>query len=207
MDFDSKQTVGQLLLSMGALGIVLAPASIGFAAEVLLAADQQSAVVMTMTGDSALNVKQEPPAPGQFARYDSEQFSVGYPSGWQVEPQGNNGVVIVSMTDGVNMPIRTDIVVLREDPQTAVPQKLDQIAAEAVDVQRYSLVAVDGQSGIRLWYEPETGQQGLITFVGYGNEQTVVLSSQYAQDVDVEDLITQIHTSFVNHSIAQASTP
>ncbi|MEM8613564.1 MAG: hypothetical protein AAGF93_16195 [Cyanobacteria bacterium P01_H01_bin.105] len=207
MDFDSKQTVGQLLLSMGALGIVLAPASIGFAAEVLLAADQQAAVVMSVIGDSALNVKQEPPVPGQFARYDSEQFSVDYPSGWQVEPQGDNGVAIVSMADGVNMPIRTDIVVLREDPQTAVPQRLDKIAAEAVGVQHYSLVAVDGQSGIRLWYEPETGQQGLITFVGYGNEQTVVLSSQYAQDVNVEDLITQIHTSFVNHSIAQASTP
>ena len=202
MDFDSKRTVGQLLLSVGALGIVLTSVTSGFSPQVL--ATEQ--LVIT-SRDSALNHKQESPAPVEFARYDSDLFSVDYPSEWQVEPQGDNGVAIISLADGVNMPIRTDIVVLREDPRTAVSQRLDQISAEAVAVQRYSLVAVDGQSGVRLWYEPETGQQGIITFVGYGSEQTVVLSSQYAQAAEIEDLITQIHTSFVNHSVAKASTP
>ena len=197
MDFDTKQTVGQVLLGMGALGIVLTPAVVP--TEVL--ANQPA------FDHSDLKVKQEQPIADEFARYDSTEFSVDYPRGWQVDPQGDTGVAIISTTDGVTMPIRTDIVMLREDPQTAVPQRLDQIVADAVTVQRYSLVAVDGQSGIRVWYELEAGQQALITFVGYGSEQTVILSSQYAQDSDAENLVTQIHESFVNHSITQTSAP
>ncbi|MEM1251970.1 MAG: hypothetical protein AAGI69_06020 [Cyanobacteria bacterium P01_H01_bin.21] len=196
MDFDTKQTVGKVLLSMGALGIVLLPAVVS--AEVL--ANQR-------TGHSDLKGKQEQPSSGEFVRYDSTKFSVDYPRGWQVDPQGDTGVAIVGTDNDVNMPIRTDIVMLREDPQTAVPQRLDQIVTEALAVERYTLVAVDGQSGFRVWYQPEAGQQALITFVGYGNEQTVVLSSQYAQDADAETVVTQIHESFVNHSVAQASTP
>ena len=204
MDFDTKQTIGQLLLSMGALGIVLAPIPRGSAAE-MFTVEQH-----TIAGPeykSALNHKQESPEADEFARYESEQFSVDYPKDWQVTPQGESGLAIVSLADSVNMPIRTDIVVLREDPQTVVPQRLDQLVAEAVTVQRYSLVAVDGQSGFRIWYEPASGQRALVTFVGYGDAQTVVMSSQYAQEADAEELVTQIHQSFVNHSITQATTP
>ena len=197
MDFDTKQTVGKVLLSMGALGIVLVPAVVS--AEVL--ANQRT------VGHSELQGKQEQPNSGEFARYDSTQFSVDYPRGWQVDPQGDTGVAIVSTGNDATMPIRTEIIMLREDPQTAVPQRLDQIVTEALVVERYMLVAIDGQSGFRVWYQPEAGQQALITFVGYGNEQTVVLSSQYAQDADAEAVVTQIHESFVNHSVAQAATP
>ncbi|MFG6103233.1 PsbP-related protein [Leptothoe sp. EHU-05/26/07-4] len=202
MDFDTKQTVRQFVLSIGALGIVLAPGSTEVAAEMF--ANHQE---VEFAAGNAVNVKQEPSAPSEFARYESAKFSVDYPREWQIASQEDNGVEIVSIADGVNMPIRTDIVMLREDPQTAVPQKLDQIVADAVAVQRYSLVAIDGQSGFRIWYEPEAGQQALITFVGYGNEQTVVLSSQYSQVEDAEVLVTQIHDSFVNHSIARAAKP
>ncbi|MGD1951094.1 MAG: hypothetical protein ACFB14_15800 [Leptolyngbyaceae cyanobacterium] len=197
MDFNTKQTVGKVLLSMGALGIVLGPAVV--AAEVL--ANQRT------VSHSDLQGKQEQPSLGEFARYDSTKFSVDYPRGWQVDPQGDTGVAIISTGNDANMPIRTEIIMLREDPQTAVPQRLDQIVTEAIAVERYTLVAIDGQSGFRVWYQPENGQQALITFVGYGNEQTVVLSSQYAQDADAEAVVTQIHESFVNHSVAQASTP
>lgn len=200
MNFDTKQTVAQLLLGVGALGIVLAPT--GLYAEVIV--PEQSAA-------SALNIKQEPSEASEtneFARYESAQFSVDYPREWQIAPQGETGLAIVSnIADGVNMPIRTDIVMLREDPQTAVPQHLEQIVADAVAVQRYSLVAIDGQSGFRIWYEPTAGQRVLVTFVGYGQQQTVVLSSQYGPDADAEELVAQIHGSFVNHSIAQAFMP
>lgn len=204
MDFDTKQTVGQLLLGMGALGITLAPISSGRAAEILIA--DQSRVEIT-DDNSALNPKQEQPEAIEFTRYESAQFSVDYPREWQIVPQGENSLAIVSLADGVTMPIRTDIVMLREDPQTVVPQRLDQIVAEAVTVQRYSLISVDGQSGFRIWYEPATGQHALITFIGYGNTQTVVMASQYAENPEAEDLVTQIHESFVNHSVAQATTP
>ena len=192
MDFDTKQTAGQVLMSMGALGIVLTPAVV--TAEV--SAGQQTIV------QSEFRNKQDQSSGDEFARYESTEFSVDYPQGWQVDSQGDSGLAIVGTGDDATMPIRTDIVVLREDPQTAVPQQLDQIVAEAVTVQRYSLVAVDGQSAFRVWYEPAAGQRALVTFVGYGNEQTVILSSQYAQAADAEPVATQIHDSFINHSIA-----
>lgn len=198
MDFDIKQAMGQFCLGMGALGIVIpGPVQASFPGRYPIT---QSAVAELY---HALNVKQA----DEFARYDSAQFSVDYPREWQIESQGENSLVIVSVADGANMAIRTDIVVLREDPQVAVPQRLDQISADALSVQRYSLVTVDGQSGFRIWYEPATDQLALVTFVGYGNQQTVVLTSKYAPDAAVEELVTQLHGSFVNHSVAKASLP
>ncbi|MGD1855366.1 MAG: hypothetical protein ACFB2W_14065 [Leptolyngbyaceae cyanobacterium] len=193
MDFDTKHIVGQCLLGMGALGIVLTSPVSGLARP-------QSA-----THPGAATVKQVQAE--EFARYDSDGFSVDYPRGWQIAPQGENGLEIVSTADGANMAIRTNIVILREDPQVAVPQRLDQITTDAVLVQSYSLVAVDGQSGIRIWYQPSTEQSAIVTFVGYGNQQTAVLTSQYAQDTESEAWITQIHDSFVNHAVARATAP
>lgn len=200
MNLDTRQTIRQWLLAMGAFGIVL----VGPISNVFSLAVAPQAVAWA---NIVLKAKQVRDESNEFARYESAQFSVDYPRGWEIAPQGTNGAVIVRTADDVHMPIRTDIVLLRENPQTAVPQRLDQIVAEALSVQRYSLVAVDGQSGFRVWYEPKSGQQALTTFVGYGDAQTVILSSEYAQDEAVEHLVTKIHESFVNHSIAQASTP
>ncbi|MBE9067468.1 hypothetical protein IQ260_12450 [Leptolyngbya cf. ectocarpi LEGE 11479] len=208
MDFDTKQIVGQLLLGMGALGIVLAPASQVFSADQPATKPQTTQSELTIASPNRVfNLKQESAVPGNFTRYDSAKFSVDYPREWQATPQGDSSVAIVSITDGVTMPIQTNITVLREDPERAVPQKLDQIVADAVTVQRYSLVAVDGQSGFRIWYEPEPGQQAIVTFVGYGNQQTAILSSSYEPDTEAETLVTQIHGSFVNHTVTQATTP
>lgn len=206
MDFDTKQIVAQLLLGMGALGIVLAPTSQVFSADQPTTKPQTTQGGLTI-GPPNSGLKQESAAPSDFTRYDSAKFSVDYPREWQVTPQGDSSVAIVSIADGVTMPIQTDITVLREDPESAVPQELDQIVADAVTVQRYSLVAVDGQSGFRIWYEPEAGQQAIVTFVGYGNQQTAILSSYYEPDPEAETLVTQIHGSFVNHTVTQATTP
>ncbi|MEM7794000.1 MAG: PsbP-related protein [Cyanobacteria bacterium P01_C01_bin.118] len=187
---------------MGALGIVIT-------GPVYASSTVRHPVIQSAVADlhHALNVKQTE----EFSRYDSDQFSVDYPREWQIESQGENSLAIVSVASGASMPIRTDIIVLREDPQVAVPQRIDQISAEALSVQRYSLVTVDGQSGFRIWYEPAPDQRALVTFVGYGNQQTVVLTSQYGSDTAVsaavEDLVTQIHESFVNHAVARANLP
>ncbi|MEM7064239.1 MAG: hypothetical protein AAF572_13875 [Cyanobacteria bacterium P01_B01_bin.77] len=212
MDFDTKQIVGQLFLSMGALGIVLAPASRVFSADKPTINQPTILVGLAIgtsngTSTSGPTPKQESAASDNLIRYDSAKFSVDYPREWQVTSQGDNNVTIVSLADGATMPIQTDITVLRENPETVVPQKLDQIVADAVTVQRYSLVAVDGQSGFRIWYEPEAGQQAIVTFVGYGNQQTAILSSYYEPDPEAETLVTQMHGSFVNHSITRATTP
>lgn len=206
MDFDTKQTAGQLLIGMGALGIVLLPSLQAFSAGIPSSGQPVPLEFTTRTPAKAL-IKQDQSEAADFARYDSAMFSVDYPQGWQVAPQGENSVAIVSLTDGVNMPIRTDIAVFREDPATAVPERLDQILADAASIYRYSLVTVDKQSGFRVWYEPETGQQAIVTFIGYGNQQTAVLTSRYGPDSDGEALATQIHGSFINHSVAQAVTP
>ena len=202
MDFDTTQTWGRFLLSMGALGIVLAPNAQGLSAPI------------PVTGSGSLEfttrssrAKQEPSLSDELTSYDSATFSVTYPQGWQVAPQGEHGVAIVSITDGVTMPIRTDIAVFREDPSTAVPERLEQILDDAASLYRYSLVTVDAQSGFRVWYEPEAGQHAIASFVGYGNRQTAVLTSVYDADSDAADLVTQIHDSFVNHSVAQAVAP
>ena len=195
MDFDTTQTVGRFLLSMGALGIVLAPASRVMSAPI---------PVLDLTTGSALSKQEQPPSEA-LTSYDSAMFSVTYPQGWQVASQAEDSVAIVSA--GATMPIRTDIAVFREDPATAVPQRLDQILADATSLYRYSLITVDAQSGFRVWYEPEVGQLAIASFVGYGSQQTAVLTSVYAAEADAESVVTQIHDSFVNHSVAQAANP
>ncbi len=207
MEFDPKQTVGKLLLAMGALGIVLIPPAQEGSAEILAVGQAEAAKTVNVKQESAEISEQESAEPSEFDRYESAKFSVDYPKGWQIDSQGDGRVGIVGLVDGINMAIRTDIVILREDPQVTVPQRLDQIVAEALSVQRYSLVTVDRQSGFRVWYEPATDQRALVTFVGYGNQQTAVLTSEYTPNPEAETLITQIHQSFVNHSVAQAVTP
>lgn len=205
MDFDTKRIAGQLLLGMGALGTVLTMVGGQVSAEIQSLDPLLTPLeIKTTSAHRALAGKQEPSEPRDLERYDTAKFSVDYPRGWQVTPQGENGVTFVRVSDGVNMPIHTDILILREDPQVVVPQRLDQIAAIGLSVQRYALATVDGQSGLRIWYEPEEGQQALVTFVGYGNQQTVIMTSQHAQDPVAQALVLQIHGSFVNHSVAQA---
>ena len=199
MDFDTRRVVAQCLLGIGAFGIVLADAANGLSVGFHPADRHRGASAEYYSGGAPKQTESE-----EFARYDSADFGVDYPMGWQVSPYGDTGVAISGNADGVTMAIRTEIAVFREDPETGVPQRLDQIVAEALSVQRYSLVTVDGQSGIRIWYEPEAGQQALVTFVGYGNQQTVVLTSEYAQAEIAEPLVTQIHDSFINQSIPQA---
>ncbi|MEM9804739.1 MAG: hypothetical protein AAF959_05620 [Cyanobacteria bacterium P01_D01_bin.56] len=189
---------------MGAFGIVLTPIFPFFAAEAF-SKDQYINVFHAKTGITKLNAKQEEQASSDFVVYDSEEFSINYPRGWQVTPQENNGVAIIS-TD-ITMPIRTEINLLRENPDTVVPQKLEQIVASGVAVSRYSLVTVNGQSGFRIWHDSATGQQTLVTFIGYGEQQTAILTSSYTPNTEIETLVTTIHGSFINHSVAQATQP
>ncbi|NEQ50485.1 MAG: hypothetical protein F6K11_10180 [Leptolyngbya sp. SIO3F4] len=201
MNFDAKQTLGQFFLSMGAVGIVLvSPSSVSYA-EIRVTKHE---LLEFITSKNIPVSKQEQPDFSEFDRYGSSKFSLNYPKGWQIEPQGENSWAIISPANGANMAIRTNIVMLREDPKLAVPQRLNQITTDALSVQSYSLVTVDGQSGLRISYESETGQRALVTFVGYGNQQTVILTSRYSQERTAETTVTQIHDSFVNHSIIQS---
>lgn len=204
MDFDTKYTTGKLLRVMGAFGIVLTPIFPFFAAEAF-SKDQDMNVSYIQTESAKLTSKQEEHTSSDFVVYDSEEFSINYPRDWQVAPQENNGLTIIS-TD-ITMPIRTEISLLRENPDTLVPQKLEQIVASGVAVSRYSLVTVNGQSGFRIWHDSATGQQTLVTFIGYGDQQTAILTSSYTPNTEIETLVTTIHGSFVNHSVAQAIQP
>ena len=108
MDFDTTQTWGRFLLSMGALGIVLAPHSQGLSAPI-----PRAGLPLEFTTRPS-RAKQEPSLSNELTSYDSATFSVTYPQGWQVVAQEDDSVAILSITDGVTMPIRTDIAVFRE---------------------------------------------------------------------------------------------
>ncbi|NEP61263.1 MAG: hypothetical protein F6K31_30505, partial [Symploca sp. SIO2G7] len=97
MDFGSRRTIKQFLMAMGALGIVLTIHSHVFSAELV---GQLTSFELTVS--SRLVTKQKESASSEFARYESAKFSVDYPRGWQVFPQGDNGIAIISIADGVN---------------------------------------------------------------------------------------------------------
>lgn len=206
MNFNIKRHTRQLLLAMGAFGIVLAASSPALStAPSYLQAARDIRFKPTHTPPES---KQEQATTDDFDSYKSEQFTVLYPKTWQATPEGSNSVAISSPTVGAIEPIRTEIKLLREDPNTVVPQTLDQLSAEGASIQRYSLVSVDNQSGFRIWYNAETDQQSLMTFVGYGDQQTAILTSHYnANDPNTEAIVTALHNSFTNHSVAQAITP
>lgn len=207
MNFDMKQFTGQLFLNMGVLGSVLVPTTSVLFPEISSVIQPMPRELTIVNNAKEINSKQEEFTPGMFARYDSAKFSVDYPRGWQVDSLGEGGVAITGIADDVNMPIRTEIAILREDPNTVVPQRLERIVANSVSVGRYSLVTIDRQSGFRIWYEPAMERRALVTFVGYGNQQTAILTSRYAPNPEAEAIVIQMHGSFVNHSVAQAVSP
>lgn len=204
MNFNIKQLTGQLLLVMGALGIVLPPSVNA------LPTSHSAPQAILEKSDTPPESTEEQSETNDFDTYKSEQFTVLYPPTWQATAQAENSVAIIGPTVGEGEPNRTDIELLRADPNEVVPQTLDQLSAQGVSIQRYSLVTVDSQSGMRIWYtaDTSTSQQSLVTFVGYGDQQTAILTSHYdVNDANAEDIITTLHNSFKNHSVAQAIVP
>lgn len=206
MDFDPKHITGQLLRAMGAFGIVLTPILPLLAVEAA-SLDQKHHIVRINRVHSRLESKQNALNPNDFNLYDSDQFSIHYPKDWQVTFQDNNRVDIVSSSPDPIMDIRTEVSLLREDPDTVVPQRLDQIVASGVVVNRYSLITVNGYSGFRVWSASADDRQTLTTFIGYADQQTAILTSRYTGEAQIEDLVTTIHNSFVNHSVDPAVDP
>jgi hypothetical protein len=142
---------------------------------------------------------------------ESNAFRIQYPQAWQVDQLGEDTIEIVSTEPDPTMDIHTKVQLLRENPDAVVNRSIDAFVAEEVLVRRYSLVRVDNQSGFRIWMgnhrDQQSGMQGnaIATFIGYGEDQTAVLLSQYSPDnPEAEELILQMHDSFVNTGIATA---
>ncbi|MEM6251493.1 MAG: hypothetical protein AAF821_01095 [Cyanobacteria bacterium P01_D01_bin.156] len=196
MTFDTQRIISLLLRMMGAVSLLLGAISPIFGVPAWATNEYVS-----LTGQGMSNSKQTSSIPSNFSTYKSDQLSVRYPDDWQVTFQDEYGVALVSAQDT----IRTDIVLVRENPDVLVPQRLEQIVSEAVAVRRYSLVTIDGQSGFRMWYESDANQWTLVTFIGYEDQQTVVLTSEYVPDVNIEAVAMAVHDSFINRASAESN--
>jgi hypothetical protein len=149
--------------------------------------------------------------------YTGTAFTIQYPQGSSVNALNEDTIEIVSpeaspaasttgnptgnSTGTPNMSIHTQVQLLRENPEAVVNQGIDGFISEQARVGRYSLVTVNNQSGFRIWLSERSGERthAVVTYIGYGDAQTVVLTSEYSPDVpDAEATIAQIHDSFTS---------
>ncbi|MEL6326348.1 MAG: hypothetical protein AAFQ61_05525 [Cyanobacteria bacterium J06626_23] len=133
--------------------------------------------------------------------YTAASFSIQYPQDWQAQALGEDDIEIVS--GDPTMDIHTQLRLLREDPADVVSQYIEQLLADDALVLLYRTVSVDGRSGFRVWLgeqpDPRTGvpKSSLVTFVGYGTQQTVQIVSYYDTET-AEAALLEMHDSFTH---------
>ncbi|MEM8810797.1 MAG: hypothetical protein AAGF01_32710 [Cyanobacteria bacterium P01_G01_bin.38] len=138
---------------------------------------------------------------------EPDAFAIQYPQGWQVDSLGEDTIEIVSGPNGdPTMDIHTQVQLLREDPDAVINRSIDQFIADQAEVGRYLVANVDNQPAFRIWMSASDEVKIISTFVGYGDLQTAVLTSQYSpSNADAEAMILQVHDSFVNTGVATAA--
>ena len=147
-------------------------------------------------------------AEANFATHtEPDAFVIQYPQAWQVTSLGEDTIEIVSpLGDDLTMNIHSRVQLLREDPDMVINRSIDQFIEDEARVGRYLMVNVDNQSALRIWMSTRDQLKVISTFVGYGDSQTAVLTSQYSSDnADAEAMILQMHDSFVNTGVATAA--
>lgn len=176
---------------------------------------------MTLTLSAVAEVKAqfEPRAESPLAQlaetYDTyteaNTFAIDYPGGWRVERLDDKYVRLMNYDpiDPVAPAgdrIKTEIQLIDEAPAVVVAQSLDTLQAENTQVNRYRVVTVDRQSGIRLWLGGLPGEfsHAIRTYVGYGDRQTALIISYYVSPAEGQEAIAlereaallRIHDSF-----------
>jgi hypothetical protein len=140
----------------------------------------------------------------------STVFTIEYPQAWQVKRLTETEIELDSVpvaTPALMSEIYTQVQLLSENPDAVVNRSIDQFIADRSQVRLYRIVSVDGQAGFRIWMTGRAGDltHAIATFVGYGDQQTALIFSQYAvDDAETEALILQVHDSFKNIEIAPA---
>ncbi|NEP18654.1 MAG: hypothetical protein F6J97_17415 [Leptolyngbya sp. SIO4C1] len=149
------------------------------------------------------------PTSGSFATHtEADAFVIQYPQGWQVNSLDRDSIEIVSPTSeaGSSPEIRTQVALLREAPDAVINRSIDQLVSDQARVGLYRMVTVDRQPAFRIWMSTDADTEVISTFIGYGDFQTAVLTSQYAADTpEAEAVVLQMHDSFVNTGIATAA--
>jgi hypothetical protein len=136
--------------------------------------------------------------------YTGTAFSIQYPQGGSVSSATEDTIEIVSPRVAPTVSIHTQVQLLRENPEVVIERGIDGLISEQVRVGRYNLVTVNGHSGIRLWVSDRAGERAnaVVTYIGYGDAQTVVLTSEYSSDdPEAESIVVQMHDSFVNQGL------
>ncbi|MEM9161995.1 MAG: hypothetical protein AAGC54_02865 [Cyanobacteria bacterium P01_F01_bin.4] len=138
---------------------------------------------------------------------EPDAFAIQYPQGWRVDSLGEDTIEIVSAAnDDPTMDIHTQVQLLREEPDAVINRSIDQFIADQAQVGRYLMTNVDNQPAFQIWMSASAEVKVISTFVGYGDLQTAVLTSQYSpSNADAEATILQVHNSFVNTGVATAS--
>ncbi|MFE4108092.1 hypothetical protein [Almyronema epifaneia] len=155
-----------------------------------------------------------------YNTYAEDGLAIDYPSGWRIERPSQQSIRLMNydpiapLTE-VSAPIKTEIWLIDENPAVVVGRELDTLQQEQAQVNRYRVVTVDQQSGIRIWLGGLTGDfsHAIKTYVGYGDRQTVMIVSHYASPgeadeaaaIEIEAAVLRIHDSFKKLAIADES--
>ena len=130
---------------------------------------------------------------------ESDLYSFQHPTDTVIESVGEGTVEIMPVaTVAANREIHTKIALFRENPGNVVNQHLDEFKEDSVLVRRYRVMMVDDQSSLRMWLGDQPGDLSfaIATFVGYGDDATVVLISRYAEsNPEAEAVIHELHGS------------
>ncbi|NJL85985.1 MAG: hypothetical protein HC886_08380 [Leptolyngbyaceae cyanobacterium SM1_1_3] len=87
---------------------------------------------------------------------EDSTFSIDYPSGWRIERVGDQYLRLmnydpIALAAALSDKIKTEVWLIDESPAVVVERELDELQAEEAQVNRYRVVTVDQQSGIRIW--------------------------------------------------------
>ncbi len=197
---------GKILLGTGwLLGLVLGS---GFSVRAVTMATSQDLAVQ----DLAVNVETVGRLADGHIESVTPSFSLQYPQDSQVTVRSEDSIEIVSSVPvgDSTMDLHTQARLLREGPADVVGPYIEQLLEADALVTLYRTVVVDGRSGFRIWLgerpDPQTGEltNSLVTFVGYGSDQTAQIISYYSDELD-EATVLALHDSFTHLAPPDAS--
>ncbi|MCG8361767.1 MAG: hypothetical protein MJA27_00375 [Pseudanabaenales cyanobacterium] len=168
--------------------------------------DNQIEVADRLPAAIAQSLLDGAPAITDYETYvEPGEFSIDYPAGWVVERTDNNSVQITSYVPASERDptqsedIKTEVWLIPEDPAAVVDRALNDIAEDGSEMRNYSALMVDNQPALMLWLSkrPLDFPNAILTYVGYGNQETAVIVSSYtASNPNAEAVIQRIHASF-----------
>lgn len=159
-------------------------------------------LVTSSEGSSGLTTANASEARPGFELYRYQNFfSIEHPEGWYVEVSNQDSYPIIIWNrrppsrgggDWPNDLVKTEVILFPGDFSTA-----SGLFFEGTDsvITRRGELTVGGRRALRVWTEGGGWPPGIVTFVEYTSDTTIILSSTYSNNAFIED-IQDIHWSF-----------